>query len=340
MVKKARYLFLFLFILCLAGCSSQKTIVHDLSEPEANNIIVFLASRGIDATKVKAEVTGAGGQAEVLWNINIDSAKATEAMAILNASGLPKRRGQSLLSIFSQGSALVPSELEEKVRYRAGLAENIASTIRKFDGVLDSDVQLSFPEQDPLNPNAPKDKVTASVYVKHTGVLDDPNTQLIPKIRRLVASAIQDLTFENVTVIPERARFSDIPYRQALSSLAEDKEYRSIWSVVVATESVTRFRLFFFGFIITIFLLFVALIWVVWKVFPLIESAGGLNKLFNATPLTPDMLGVAPPPEEEKKDSKEEKKSKKKNEEEAMEEPDLEGAETMGADEEPEEEES
>lgn len=325
MLKKLKtithVLFFGIMLVMLTGCESRRTIVHDLSEAEANNIVVFLANKGITATKVKAETgAAAGAQAEVMWNISVSTEDATQAMAILNAAGLPKRRGQTLLNIFSKGSALVPSELEEKIRYQAGLAEQIASTIRKIDGVLDADVQLSIPEQDPLNPGAPRRNVTASVYVKHTGVLDDPNTQLIPKIRRLVASSIQDLSFENVTVIPDRARFSDAPFAQTISSLTQDRDVVSVWTVLVARESLTRFRIIFFGFILLLLMFFAALIWVVWKFFPILEKSGGFSQLFTTQPFSTDEL-------EKPKKSEGEEEEKEKDQETGAGEPDLEGAE-------------
>lgn len=190
------------------SCSSTKTIVNALDEKDANEILVYLSSRNVDAIKVQnkeAAAGGGGGSKIVLWDIQVPSEQVTEAMALLNQVGLPRRRGQSLLNIFG-GGGLVPSELQEKIRYQAGLAEQIATTIRKIDGILDAEVQISFPEEDPLNPGKKKGKITSSVYVKHSGVLDDPNSHLVQKIKRLVASSITGLDYDDVTVIGDRAR--------------------------------------------------------------------------------------------------------------------------------------
>lgn len=294
-------------LLFLTGCQSQKTIVHGLDEKEANDIIVFLDNKGIEAYKVQAKDSGAGGGTKiVLWDITVDSTKATEAMSLLNASGLPRRPGQNLLSIFAKGG-LVPSEMEEKIKYQAGLGEQIASIIRKIDGVLDADVQLSFPEQDPLNPNAPKQKVTASVYVKHTGVLDDPNSHLITKIRRLVASSVQGLDYDNVNVIPDRARFSEVPYRPTANA-HEEKDYVSIWTIVIAKESTTRFQVIFFSFLVIILMLLITLSWVIWKFYPLVNKLGGIKQLFSPHPMNFAMIqdalkGLSGPAKPEEKPS-------------------------------------
>lgn len=276
------FLILPLVLTFLMGCSSQKTIVNGLDEKEANEIIVFLSTKGIDASKIPAKTSGAGGGGGgvALYDISVDAASATEAMAILNMNGLPRRRGQNLLNLFQSGG-LVPSDMEEKIRYQAGLAEQIASTIRKIDGILDADVQLSFPEEDPLNPGKTVGKVTASVYVKHQGVLDDPNSHLITKIKRLVASSVNGLDFDNVTVISDRARFSDISIPGLQGGVPEEeKDYSKVWGIIVAKDSVGRFQTTFFSLVLIILILILLLVWMFWKLLPVIRE-GGFRQLFS-----------------------------------------------------------
>lgn len=290
----------FLLVTCVAfltltGCGSKRTIVNALDEKEANEILVFLSSKGIEASKVQEVAGGGGGQKAVLWDIIVDEEKGNEAMSLLNQAGLPRRRGQNLLGIFSN-VGLVPSEMQEKIRYQAGLAEQIASTIRKIDGVLDAEVQISFPEENPLDTlHEKKQKITASVYVKHSGVLDDPNSHLITKIKRLVAASVTGLDYDNVTVIADRARYSgQTGIIQSMSSDAE-KEYVNIWSVVLAKESVTKFRILFFSFLAIILLLILGLVWLGWKLYPVLEKHGGLKELLHIRPILDQ-----PPAEEEK----------------------------------------
>ena len=296
-------------LLCLlaTGCSSQRTIVNALDEKEANEILVFLNSRNIDASKVlNTSAGGAGGANKaILWDISVPDDRATEAMALLNANGLPRRRSQSLLGIFS-GQGLVPSEMEQKIRYQAGLAEQISSVIRRIDGVLDAEVQLSFPEEDPLNPNAVKGKVTASVYVKHNGVLDDPNSHLTTKIRRLVASSVPGLNYDDVTVIPDRARMSETTPESQSSATEEPQDYVQIWSIVLAKSSEGRFRAIFFSFSLLVLILVLILIWFGWKFHHVLHQAGGIKQLLNIHPIviepkTAEEAEVASAEEAEKK---------------------------------------
>lgn len=286
--------FSFFLLLCIAfsftACESQKTIVNGLDEREANEILVFLASKNIYAQKLPSKVgQGAGGAAkEQLWDIGVETAQADQAMAILNAAGLPRRKAQSLLNIFAAGG-LVPSEMQEKIRYQSGLAAQIESTIRKIDGVLDADVQLSFPEEDPLNPNAPKGKVTASVYVKHNGVLDDPNAHLITKIKRLVASSVPSLDFDDVTVIGDKARYSDVSI-PVKGQEGEKLDYVKVWSLVIAKDSLRHFQILFFSLCIVILLLGLAVSWCMWKLYPVAKKRGGIKVLFHFHPIQDDFV--------------------------------------------------
>jgi type III secretion protein J len=314
MLKKAFKLHSFFCLFCaivsalflLSSCETRKTIVNNLEEKDANEILVFLASKNIDAIKVPKVETGGGGAKVARFDIQVESTQATEAMAYLNAAGLPRRVGQSLLELFHAGG-LVPSAMQDRIRYQAGLAEQIAHTIRKIDGVLDADVQLSFPEEDPLNPTAEKGKVVASVYVKHSGILDDPNSQLISKIKRFVASSVNGLDYDNVNVVGDRARFSETPV-QSSEAIKEKFDYVKVWTIVVAKTSLTRFQILFFTFTVLILLLLLSCIWLFYKIFPIAKKRGGVNVIFHLSPI-PDTF--EPEKKEEKKEPKKEEEKPK-----------------------------
>lgn len=284
--KKIVLLFTLLSFI-LAACSSSRTIVNGIEEKEANEILVYLNNKGIQATKAATAVTGSGGQQKaVLYDIQVPETQANEAMALLNIAGLPRKRGQSLLGIFA-GGGLVPSQMEEKIRFQQGLAEQIASTLRKIDGVIDADVLLTFPEEDPLNPDKAKGKITAAVFIKHNGILDDPNANLVSKIKRLVASSIPSLDYENVTVIGDRARNTNfIPETTANAS---QEKMVDVWSMSLAENSLRKFQIIFFTLISATILLLLFLIWLIWKCFPVIKQAGGMKSLLKAHPFHVDV---------------------------------------------------
>jgi type III secretion protein J len=289
-----RQIFSLLFVLFLVtGCDKQTEIVSNLEEREANEIIVFLASKGMTATKSPTASSGPGaGQGSSKWSISVEQHISTEAMAILNQNGLPRIKGVNLLELFAK-QGLMSSEKEETIRYQAGLAEQIASTIRKIDGVIDADVQISFPIAESAGLGAAAEatptKITAAVYVKHQGILDDPNSHLVLKIKRLLAGSINGLDINDVTVISDKARFTDITLNQmpqTISGTGSGKEYVSIWSIVMSKNSAGTFQVLFFflSFCAIVFALLAG--WLIWKMYPSLKQKGGWKKLLNLAPFT------------------------------------------------------
>ena len=279
-------------LLFLCGCETNMVIINDVNEREANEIVVFLASKGIPAQKLPSPSTSPGGAMDSTpkWSISVPPDQTTEAMAILNQNGLPRQKGTNLLDLFAK-AGLMSSEKEETIRYQAGLAEQIANMIRKIDGVLDADLQISFPVDTgataiPGATAAPPQKITAAVYVKHQGVLDDPNSHLISKIKRLVSGSVAGLDINDVTVISDRARFTDVSLSPQIEPLeAKAKEYVSIWSIVLSKNSAGRFRMIFF-LLVFFALVFAALFaWMTWKFYPVLKKRGGIKTLFDRIPI-------------------------------------------------------
>jgi len=268
--------FKFMFLILLAGCAGNQSIVSNIDERDANEIVVFLASKGIVAQKITAPSSGAAaaGAPSDLFNINVSDEQSTQAMALLNRYGLPRKQGTNLLTLFA-GGGLVSSDREETIRYQAGLAEELKNTICKMDGVLDADVQISFPPADLTpTPGAPLPKATAAVYVKHQGIMEDPNSHMEVKIKRLMAGSVNSLSFEDVSVIADRARLADITLQsegEMIGAKAMQQTYVSIWGLVLTKTSLARFRFVFFSFIFIMLLLAAGIGWLLYKFYPLMK---------------------------------------------------------------------
>ena len=272
----------------LFGCGENTSIVNRIDEREANEILVFLAAHGIDGEKASAGETEAGGSGQLQWNIMVDKNQTLEAMALLNRNGLPRRKGTSLLELFAK-SGLMTSDKEETIRYQAGIEEELKNTIRMIDGVLDAEVQISFPSTEGLIPGQEKQIVKAAIYVKHQGVFDDPNNHLESKIKRLAAGSIDGLDYESVSVIPDRSRFADIdlsPEAEIFSTKAKEKEYVSIWSMTMSKKSSARFRMIF-GLMIFFILLFGGgIVWLIYKFYPQLQKKKFFKKKEEENPKT------------------------------------------------------
>ena len=274
MIKK-RLLFLLSLFFMLTSCKENQSIINFIEEREANEILVFLAAHGIEAQKIKAQtaqVGAAGGAPTNLWNIMVDPKDSIEAMALLNKQGLPRKKGATLLELFAK-EGLMSSDKEENIRYQAGQEEELKNIIRKIDGVIDADVQISFPSTEAL-PGAAPLKVKAAVYIKHQGVFDDPNNHLDAKIKRLLAGSVENLDFEDVSVISDKSVLTDVeltPEEDAIYTKARGKEYISIWSIIMTRGSSSKFRMLFFA-LISIILVFGGIIaWLIYKYYPILK---------------------------------------------------------------------
>lgn len=260
-----------LFILFLFGCAENQSIVNYVDEREANEIVVFLNYNGIEAQKVKAQTTERAGSVSNLWNIMVAPKDSIKAMALLNSQGLPRKQGKTILQLFAK-EGLMSSDKEENIRYQAGLEEELKNIIRKIDGVLDADVQISFSTQEVLPGMAPP-KMKAAVYVKHQGVFDDPNSHLETKIKTLVSGSIENVSFDDVSVIGDKSTISTIDLEsraEKIAKMAKDKEYVSIWSIIMTKSSAIKFRMIFFIMIFLILALFALIGFLIYKYFPLI----------------------------------------------------------------------
>lgn len=274
MMKPFAKLLFLLTVVLLAGCENNQSIVNNIEEREANEIVVYLASKGIAAQKVQAasgEVGGTGPSST--YNISVAGDRSTDAMSLLARVGLPRAQGTTLLDLFAK-SGLMSSDREETIRYQAGQAEELKNIIRKIDGVIDADVQISFPPAETTpTPGVTPPKTTASVYIKHQGIMEDPNSHLETKIKRLVSSSINSLEFENVSVISDRARIADIQLNmegEPIGPKALQENYVSIWSIIMTKASLGRFRFIFFSLILLNLLFGGALGWMIYKFYPLL----------------------------------------------------------------------
>ncbi|MCH9630961.1 MAG: hypothetical protein S4CHLAM37_09720 [Chlamydiia bacterium] len=291
-LKKIRnnpFLLLSCMLLVLTGCEHDSAIVTGVDEREANMIVVFLESKGIHARKVEASSgPEIGGQSTgPKFAIHVDQSQAVDAMSILNRNGLPRKSGTNLLELFAK-QGLMTSDKEENIRYQAGLAQQIANTILMIDGVIDTSVQLSFPNDEGGTPEEEaKENITAAVYVKHQGVYDDPNNHLENKIKRIVSGSITGLDINNVTVVSDRSRFTDVSLSEQMDKMTKgSKEYVSIWSIVLNKASAGRFRAIFFILILFTLVFAVVMGWLFWKFYPIIRKKGGFKELLNPTPIT------------------------------------------------------
>ncbi len=280
------FFYLFGVLLLCGGCETHHPVVSHVDEKEANVILVLLESKGIPAQKTAAQTTQVGGNTKPQYSVVVPEKHSIEAIAYLNQNGFPRAQGTNLLDLFAK-QGLMTSDREEQIRYQAGLAQQLTNTILMIDGVIDASVQLSFPPQE-VNLGREKNQepkgITAAVYVKHQGVIDDPNIHLENKIKRLISGSVSGLDINDVTVISDRSRFTDITLGMSPEPLDRPNEYVSIWNIVMDKESAPRFRVLFFFITASAVILALAFGWLMWKFYPTLKKKDGWRSLISPIP--------------------------------------------------------
>ncbi|HJL47115.1 MAG TPA: hypothetical protein RMG45_14790, partial [Polyangiaceae bacterium LLY-WYZ-15_(1-7)] len=100
------------------GCRA--TLQNDLSENEADQVLVALHGQGIGAAKEPA-----GGTGEARYTVTVSPEEVAPALEILRAEGLPRDDAPGLNEVFGEGG-LVPTATEERARYVAALSGELS----------------------------------------------------------------------------------------------------------------------------------------------------------------------------------------------------------------------
>lgn len=175
-------------LLCLSLAACKEEMFSNLNEQQANRMMALLIQRGIPVSKT----VGREGQ----LSLHVDSTRFADAMAILEAHGLPGQEFESLGDVFRK-EGLVSSPVEERARLIYAMSQELSRTVAEIDGVLAARIHVVLPESDMLGRDLKPS--SASVFIRHRP--QAPMNDSIPQIKQLVANSIEGLSYDNVSVV-------------------------------------------------------------------------------------------------------------------------------------------
>jgi type III secretion protein J len=180
-----RLLALLISVCALAGC--KQAVYSQLTESEANDVLVTLLRGGIEAEKRPTD--------DKQFSVYVRDADVATAIELLRADAQPAQRFSSLGEVFER-NGLISSPTEERMRYIHGLQQELSHTLSEIDGVVVARVHIVVPAQNALDTTVKPS--SASVFVKHR---PDLNMQLlVPAVKDLVVRSIEGLGPDNVAV--------------------------------------------------------------------------------------------------------------------------------------------
>jgi type III secretion protein J len=189
-------LIVILLIAAVFASCRKMDLYHDLTEEEANEILVVLHQEGVRADKLK-EVR----QNEVFWTIQVDPKRVTDARRLLVEHNLPRKRELGLSGVYKE-KGLIPTPDEQKARYLLALKGEIINSLLKIPDVLDADVVINIPSPEEFATVEAKEKrPTASVVIKAKPTLAAESALSESRIQQFVANTVENLNPRDVSVI-------------------------------------------------------------------------------------------------------------------------------------------
>ena len=175
-----------LLLLSLTAC--QTVLYTELSERDAMEMIAILLQHGISATRLIAKDGSS--------TVEVPERHVADAVSILRSSHYPRNGYDSMDKIFQQ-QGMISTPTAERAKLYYGISQELGHTLNDIDGVIDARVHIAPAASDPVT--GVDKPATASVVIRY----DSGTTVsgLLPKIKLMVANAVQDLAYDRVSVI-------------------------------------------------------------------------------------------------------------------------------------------
>ncbi len=180
----------------LAGCGGFE-LYQNLSEEDANEMLVLLSENGIKAKK-KKEVR----QNEVFYTIEVSEREMARARSLLLQHNLPRRKELGLTGVYKE-KGLIPTPDEQKARYLLAIKGEIINSLRRIPQVVDVDVVLNVPTRDEFATadDQHRQRPTASAVVKVKPDVTGASPLTESKIQQFVANSVEGMNPRDVSVV-------------------------------------------------------------------------------------------------------------------------------------------
>lgn len=172
-------------MIAIGGCKME--LNTGLDERTANEMLSKLLAHDISASKKV-------GKDEKI-TLLVDEAQFSEAVELLSALGLPREQHVSMGDVFAEGG-LVSSPTQEQARMNFAQTQELAGTISSLPGIISAKVHIASTIKD-----GPFDEVSPSASVLVVIEENARRSDLIPKIKELVAFSVEGMAYDNVAVV-------------------------------------------------------------------------------------------------------------------------------------------
>ncbi len=189
-----RYLGVIFILLAWSACSNMP-IYHDLTENEANEILVVLQDNHIEAKKIREEKSQ-----QISWSVEVSTRDAAAARKVLVENNLPHKRELGFSGICKE-KGLIPTPQEEKCRRILALKGEIINSLSRIAGVIESDVVLNMPEISEFATETQGAKRPTASAVLRIRKNAEGMELTESKIQRFISNSVENLDPRDVSVV-------------------------------------------------------------------------------------------------------------------------------------------
>ncbi len=178
----------------LSGCA-RETIAHQQVERSANRMLVLLKAEGLDAVKVKDE-----DSRELRFNVLVPQDQSAAALMVLEEHNLPETPRPDTAQMF-ESSGMIPTTEQQRAKRVVGIEGDLVNALRKVPRVIDVQVAVSIPEDNPLRDvNEARPRPKASVIVIYAADENDAPPMTSREFQQFVQAKLPELRASEVSV--------------------------------------------------------------------------------------------------------------------------------------------
>lgn len=213
-------------LLGIVGCN-RESLVHDLSERDANRLVTELHGEGIEVTR-KSQPDGR-------YSLEVERSGVVSALQFLESNRLIRdsREGKSVSTPFGA------TREDRRLHYERSISQELEATLERIPGIREARVHLNIPPADSLFERGGEvSPPTASVLV-----IRSPKAEVDREaLSRLIGGAA-GIGAPRVTVIVQTATAGVERIPELEVTRPEPKGGSSIWSTIAVLEISHRWML-------------------------------------------------------------------------------------------------
>lgn len=176
-------------VLCalLTATACKEVLYSELTEIEANEMVAILSLADIPASRERDK--------NGIYALLVDETAVASATIMLRNAGFPKKKFESLGSIFS-ASGIIGTPFEQHARYIHAMNEELSGAVSDISGIHLARVIVNTPFGDRHNRETPR--ASAAVTVHHN--MDFSVSSNVAKIKQIISHSVDNLAYDDVSV--------------------------------------------------------------------------------------------------------------------------------------------